>query len=327
MIKLSIIIPIYNVAPYLKRCIQSCENQNISQNEYELILINDGSTDNSLEIANSLKNEYSNIKVFSKENGGLSSARNLGMEVSQGMYIWFVDSDDWIENNVLKQILDECIKYSLDVLWLKWSLINEQGKLLPLTKESINGDSTDVMIGSEFINSVLGVFLFACTFIYKREFLKKNGWKFRDGIYFEDTDFNFKVLPNAQKIKYLPLNAYCYFQRKDSICHSISSKKLYDLFEIMRQANIQRRQHTECAKYFYHFVSYQIIAINIILSPKKFKEERIIFLKTLTDLKIDKIELINARKTYYYLHFLYNHVSHKYFSYIIRILLLFKRLC
>ena len=94
--KLSIIIPVYNVEKWLERCVRSVENQDLPSSEYEVILVNDGSKDNSGQIASKLSEEYDNIVVINKNNGGQSSARNEGMRIARGEYFMFVDSDDYI---------------------------------------------------------------------------------------------------------------------------------------------------------------------------------------------------------------------------------------
>ena len=106
-IKLSVIIPIYNVELYIKRCAESTLNQNLSKDEYEVIFVNDGTKDNSVEVLNKAIDfeKYPNFHIYNKENGGLSSARNFGLDKAHGDYVWFVDSDDWIEPNCLAKIV------------------------------------------------------------------------------------------------------------------------------------------------------------------------------------------------------------------------------
>lgn len=101
--KLSIIIPTYNVQDYLERCISSCLNQNIDINSYEIIVVNDGSQDKSLSIAQKLAAVYNNISIISQSNAGLSAARNKGLSLAQGEYVWFIDADDAIKTNSLKK--------------------------------------------------------------------------------------------------------------------------------------------------------------------------------------------------------------------------------
>jgi len=104
--KISLIIPVFNVDQYLSRCLDSCIHQDLIPDEYEIIAVNDGSTDRSLTILREYEQKYSNIKVIDKPNGGLSSARNTGLSVAIGDYIWFIDSDDWIKENSLCKIYD-----------------------------------------------------------------------------------------------------------------------------------------------------------------------------------------------------------------------------
>ena len=104
--RLSIIVPVYNVALYLSKCLSSLVHQNIDINDFEILVLNDGSTDNSQSIINHFALKYSNIRVFHHPNMGLSGTRNRGLKEAKGDYVWFVDSDDWLEDNCLKDILD-----------------------------------------------------------------------------------------------------------------------------------------------------------------------------------------------------------------------------
>ena len=114
--KLSIIIPVYNVEQYLKTCLDSVLHQNIAISEYEVIVVNDSSPDGSLAIAEEYARKNSNIKIVTRPNGGLSAARNTGLEHALGEYVWFVDSDDWIEENCLSRLLSIATLESLDIL-------------------------------------------------------------------------------------------------------------------------------------------------------------------------------------------------------------------
>ena len=104
---LSIIIPVYNVEPFVETCIRSCEAQDVSKDDYEIVVVNDGSKDNSLDVVNRVANEFENIRVFSQPNAGLSAARNTGMREAKGEYYMFVDSDDWIAENCLAKLIEK----------------------------------------------------------------------------------------------------------------------------------------------------------------------------------------------------------------------------
>ena len=110
--KLSIIVPLYNVEKYIEKCILSLVNQDFR--DYEIIVVNDGSPDESANIVNELKIKYPNVLLFHKENGGLSSARNFGLEKAKGEYVWFVDSDDWIEPDIISLLYKHVKESNLD---------------------------------------------------------------------------------------------------------------------------------------------------------------------------------------------------------------------
>ena len=118
--KLSIVVPIYNVEKYIKRCAESLVKQDIAKNEYEVIFVNDGTKDKSVDVlTHSIDlNENPNFHIYNKENGGLSSARNFGLNIAKGDYVWFVDSDDWIEPNCLSKIQEKLSMINPDILYI-----------------------------------------------------------------------------------------------------------------------------------------------------------------------------------------------------------------
>lgn len=112
--RLSIIVPVYNVEPYLEKCLDSLLDQNIDKSQYEILVLNDGSTDKSLEIVHKYADKYSNIQEFSHPNKGLSGTRNVGLKNATGDYVWFVDSDDWIRLScVFAEIRSSCRDHRL----------------------------------------------------------------------------------------------------------------------------------------------------------------------------------------------------------------------
>jgi len=119
---LSIIVPVYNVEQYVEKCLLSCIRQDIAMDEYEIIVVNDGSLDRSYEIVLDYAIRYDNIWVINQVNQGLSSARNVGFQKAKGEYVWFVDSDDWIEENCLGRICSY-LRDGLDILQLQYRLV------------------------------------------------------------------------------------------------------------------------------------------------------------------------------------------------------------
>lgn len=192
--KLSFIVPVYNVEIYLPRCLDSLLNQNISHSEYEIIVINDGSTDNSLKILECYAEKYINIKIYSKTNGGLSSARNYGIEKVNGDYIWMVDSDDSIKENCLKELLEYVYENDIDFLSLPMYDIFHDKAILSNYKNKPNGI---IVNNKEYLDKYF-VEHSACCFLIKNQILKK--FRFIEGITQEDFEFVIKLLEKCDKI-------------------------------------------------------------------------------------------------------------------------------
>ena len=114
--KLSIIIPAFNAASYIEKCVRSCEKQDVKKDEYEVIIVDDGSTDNTKDCVKTLQKEFSNIIYIFQENARQGAARNNGLRIAKGVYIWYVDADDWIEENCLGEILRRIEKDFLTAL-------------------------------------------------------------------------------------------------------------------------------------------------------------------------------------------------------------------
>ncbi len=216
---LSIIVPVYNTEKYLEECLNSLIQQNIPENEYEMIFINDGSTDSSLEILEKYPFEHQNIQIIDQENQGISAARNKGIQLASGKYIWFVDSDDFIQKNILKDVREVLEKTRADKLIVgryafKNNLEDREKVLYEKGKVPINQYAEEVYVTSTLI---------------KRKFLVKNNLCFNSELFIsEDVIFNLNCNRNSPKI-YRLMNNACYFYRMNS--GSISVNKTPELFE------------------------------------------------------------------------------------------------
>ena len=232
---LSIIVPVYNVELYIERCINSITAQNIIN--YEIICINDGSTDKSLEALYNLQKNYPKIKIFNQKNCGPSVARNRGIELSKGKYILFIDSDDYLENNVLDKLLNEAFKRDLDILDFKVFTEYKDGfkriwdnNLLFLDKEISGLDYLKIYI-DKFSKQP---FVSPWSHLYKRDFLLENHLRFIEGIYFEDLLFTLESYILAKKVFMIDLFVYNYYNNQFSITKSKHSlNKLKDVFLII----------------------------------------------------------------------------------------------
>lgn len=210
---LSIIIPFYNVEEYFERCLNSIVSQKVSPNLFEIIAINDGSTDGSLEIAERIAKLQSNMTVVSQENKGQSAARNHGVRLAHGKYIWYVDSDDWIEKGCLGNIVNILEDSDIDLYTFghkNWF----DGKL----------SSTPHTDGE--------ISLLCVEHFYKRSFLLNYNISFVEGIYHEDLEYCPRVHFLAKRQKSLDLMPYIVYKRPNSTTTKNNPKKSFDLLVV-----------------------------------------------------------------------------------------------
>lgn len=226
MIKISLILPVYNVEKYLEKCLNTCVDQDISKDEYEIIIVNDGTKDNSLSIATEFEQKYRNIRVHSQENQGLSAARNKGLSIAKGKYVWFIDSDDWIKKNSLKKITDLCIEKSLDALAV--TAVNVIGENIERRfKYNLNG----IYSGKNVLK--MGAINVCVPFtIYNRGFLIENKLSFKRGVFHEDSEFTPRAYYYLNTISFL--DDICYFVRQNpsSITRTPNPKKAFDCITV-----------------------------------------------------------------------------------------------
>lgn len=231
MIDISIIIPVYNTGKYLEKCLTSCIQQDVPHDNYEIICVNDGSTDNSLVLLNKFKERYANVKVISRENGGLSAARNTGLQNAVGEYVWFVDSDDWIQNNCLGYIIKKCKNHNLDGLFFKYVRWDENGNILPCEIDKwydFSKFTTTVITGQEALIREEMIAMGVLT-IFKRKILIDNNLYFFPGIYHEDTEFIPRAYYFLNRVLYINEAPYNYLVNTNSIMTVINPKHSDDL--------------------------------------------------------------------------------------------------
>lgn len=234
---LSVIIPVYNASKYLIKCIQSIAEQDINIIDYEILAINDGSTDDSLAVLNNLKNNYSNLKIITQENQGLSGARNTGLENSNGSFVLFVDADDYILPNVLKDLISLAKENEVDILEFGAQGVSEHGKITYSVKNSTN---ENVLSGENYLSSIdyMGS---ACNKLYNLNFLKKHNLKFMPNVYIEDIEFNTRAVFFSKKILAIDKVIAHFLQREGSITRTKDfdkkKKMIYDIFIVLNSIN------------------------------------------------------------------------------------------
>ena len=232
-LKLSIIVPIYNVEKYLRKCLDSLLQQNLSPEEYEIILVDDGSPDGCGAICDDYASQNGNIKVIHRTNGGLSAARNSGIEVAMGKYVQFVDSDDYLEPNVLGQLIQKMEMDDLDVLRFDYQNVNEDYEIIhPYKAPKQYVDLKDVVCeGPAFLNERLGPACYVWQFIFNRSLLINGDARFKEGIYFEDAEWTPRILNKAKRITSIDATVYYYLIRKGSITQAVDEIKKRKVLE------------------------------------------------------------------------------------------------
>lgn len=231
MKKLSIIVPVYNVEKYLSKCLDSLINQDIPVDEYEIIIVNDESPDNSLLIAEEYSKKYKNISIISQKNKGLGGARNTGIRAARGKYLLFVDSDDYIEKNCLQLLLHNIEKDSLQVLRFNYESVNENGNIIPKKKNALYGVVWDdeIISGEEFLANKLGWVCTVWAFLFDTSMIKQHELYFDESIYLEDVEWIYRVFEKAERVKSIHTLIYYYLQREGSILHPQNTARIRKL--------------------------------------------------------------------------------------------------
>lgn len=262
--KFSIVIPVYNVEKYIDKCLESIKNQ--TYDNYEVIIVNDGTKDNSVKVIQKyLKDKR--FKLYEKKNGGLSDARNYGVKYVTGDYLLFVDSDDYLNKNLLKKISKVD---SYDVLKFNIKLVDEKGKILSYeNKKSLNGYIT-LKEALEFEYSEP-----AWSYVYNAKFFKKNKFKYSKGKIHEDFGLTPYILGKAEKIYYMPFYGYNYVQRPNSIVNG-SEKNVRRCNDMLYHFDhlyelIDKDDNIKHKKLLYSYLANGVILKGTILSKRELK--------------------------------------------------------
>ena len=240
MIKVSIIIPIYNVEKYLRRCLDSIVNQTLK--DIECLLINDGSPDQSQKIIDEYVSKYPQLfKSYIKENGGLSDARNFGLNYVTGEYIAFVDSDDWIEPTMYEKMYQTAINQSADLVvcdfLMEWELTGVSNYIQGLRCDS-NDVSKNLLISPPS----------AWNKLYKAELFLKTNIRYPIGLWYEDLATTAKLIPFCENISYVDEAFVHYIQREGSIMSTINEKML-DIYKAIESIEEYYKKNEIYEKY------------------------------------------------------------------------------
>lgn len=253
--KFSFIVPIYNVAPYISRCIDSILNSDLDSNCYEIIVVDDGSSDNGPEIVKSLYiGSHSNIQIITQANLGLSEARNSGLKVAKGDYVWFVDGDDTLDDHLSKIDYYTSTYPGIDCIATRIRVIVNEGSTITWQKsipQNILMTGHEAMLCGFMPSSV-------CVFIFRREFLLSNDLFFKPNITHEDVEFSYRMMPIIKSIIFTDYVSYNYIKRAGSLNQSVEYdnilKNISDNVDIivsfMNLSNTYRDKDIELSKIY-----------------------------------------------------------------------------
>lgn len=239
----SVIVPVYNVEKYLSKCVESLIRQ--TYKKLEILLIDDGSTDSSGDICDNYQKEYEFIKVIHKRNGGLSSARNVGIDNATGEFICFVDSDDYVHSRFVEVLHSLSINNNSEIAVCDF-------KLVDWTEENTDdcellSSEVQVRSGRYYIDQFYGanhnIIVIACNKLYKTELF--DGVRYNVGKVHEDEATTIKLLYQAKRIAYVPVELYYYCSRSDSITRQQFSEKRLDIFDAFEERIIFYRANGE----------------------------------------------------------------------------------
>lgn len=220
---ISVVIPVYNVENYLKRCVESVLSQNFT--DYEVILIDDGSVDKSCEICDEYAERYDSIRVLHKKNAGLSHTRNEGIKMANGKYIYFLDSDDYIIDDCLQILYQNAIQNNADVSCGSFGYFDDKD----IVKNELSCNNAYVCNGKEACMLLLYGKRFntsSCNILLKKDIAEAN--LFPVGKYHEDEMTTFRYFLNTQKIVITDSKTYLYYQREGSITHRFEKQVIVD---------------------------------------------------------------------------------------------------
>lgn len=236
--KVTFIIPLYNAEKYIKECIESLIRQTLENKE--IIIVNDGSTDSSLEVIQYYLNKYEYIRVINQKNEGPSVARNMAMKAAKGKYIQFIDADDFVnDSNYAMHFYILCEKYNLDIIRGQYKLINENLDLIRISDSLKTSKQEVVMHSRDYFNKCIENQIYEVVPVlgfYRKSFLEKNNLNFVPNVTMEDHEFTLKCLTKDKDCRLMEVTEpfYMYRKHKDSITTTYKQKNINDILFNMK---------------------------------------------------------------------------------------------
>ncbi len=216
---LSYIIPLYNTEAYIVRCLRSIIAQDLPEGGYEVIVVDDGSTDGGRELVEALAAEHPQVRLLSQTNAGVSAARNKALDAARGRFVQFVDSDDYLAEGMMQSLLQRAIDESLDVLVFNYNCVDADGNDRPHDRDD-NYPSTAAMTGVDYLEHH-SMTPYVWRFLVRRDYLNQGNWRFDTSlIVCEDGALIARFLLNAPRVAHDGSAPYNYASRGDSAMHN-----------------------------------------------------------------------------------------------------------
>ena len=264
--EISCIVPVYNVEKYLKKCIESILNQTFI--DFEVILIDDGSTDESGKICDDYIKKDSRIRVIHKKNGGLSDARNVGIENARGRYLIFIDSDDYIDKNMLKTLYDLNIQNNTEISACDKAFVFEDTGKIEYGEEN---EKIHILNSEETFKIIVDFYKKLGMEMWNKLYLKDlfMGVRFPTGKIFEDQATQYKLIFKAKKISYIEKSLYYYLRRNNSITTQIYNEREKERIEMINNmVEYIKHNHPNIVS---NVVTYKILSCNFTIANKMIK--------------------------------------------------------
>ncbi len=279
---LSFIIPFYNSASWLPKCLYSVLKQDIPETEIEIICINDGSPDNSADVAREIAKDHPCIIVIDQENQGPSGARNTGMRHATGKYLCFVDPDDYVEPNVYGQLIKQMEEEKLDMLRFNYQIVNEHYEVIPKRPFELQFDYTpQLMTGTQFLSERLDIACNIWRYIYRTEIIVKNNIWCYVGDYYDDTPWLPLVLQKAKRMNICNTIVYNYLERSNSLVNAKSPKavqqKIDGNFMLLEILTTQLKTTDDLAlhKWYQMIIAHSVTSLMTLIAVYQFNRKNI----------------------------------------------------
>ena len=288
--KLSIVVPVYNVERYVRKCILSIIGQeNNVFEDVELIIVNDGSKDKSVEQIQDLVDKYENITLINQENLSLSVARNNGMAQAKGDYVWFIDSDDWITSNAVNVIMPYLDNIN-DIVTINYTVVNEEGEF----SRSTPFCEAKTMSGKDTFRQRCEFATMAQRGIYRKEFMSKNNLTFMPGVYNQDDELCLRASYLAESVTLIPDSVYYFLRttgdKHKSIMNSGKPKYGFDYLTVSKSLEKFADEHikeTDIYKLFQGRIAV-LINMGLIAISKCSEEDQCKYIEMYKDLNLKR---------------------------------------